>query len=235
MAQQKKSNWLPDDATKNCVSCNKAFTLTRRKHHCRACGRLFCADCSNKKVQLPHMGLKGTQRVCSYCHKIEQKRLYWNQTGVPLLQRGSMMLVHNRFSTDSRFVKLSDDEKTIQMMDDKGKKLKDSCNLASLDRVVSGKTTSNLKKAKTVPSTSCFAIIGSKTFEFEAQDKKAKDVWVKALEAITFVNKQIDPKELAQKAQDEYMNKQYDTQKSKQFEKNQKKRDDIRKKYKIDR
>ena len=48
MAAQK--NWLPDDASKGCVGCNKAFSFSRRKHHCRACGRLFCNDCSNKKI-----------------------------------------------------------------------------------------------------------------------------------------------------------------------------------------
>ena len=60
MAAQR--NWLPDDASKGCVGCSKAFSFSRRKHHCRACGRLFCNGCSDKKVELPHMGLKGPQR-----------------------------------------------------------------------------------------------------------------------------------------------------------------------------
>eukprot|EP01083_Nonionella_stella_P213854 770976_1 len=228
MAQTK--NWLPDDATKNCAGCNKGFTFSRRKHHCRACGRLFCGDCSSDKIELPHMGLKGQQRVCAYCFKIEKKRLYWINNGVPALLSGSVMLVHGRFSSDSRLIKLSDNQQTIEILDSTGKKLKDSFSIQSMDHVVNGKTTPNLKKANKAASSSCFAIVGNKTYEFETQDKKTRDIWKKALEAILFVNSQVDPKEIGKQAQDQYMANQYDKAKTKQFQKNQKKRDDIRKK-----
>eukprot|EP00483_Globobulimina_turgida_P009630 UN09649 len=59
-------------------------------------------------------------------------------------------------------------------------------------------------------------------------------MWKNALEAILFVNKQVDPKEIGQQAQDQYRATQYDKAKTKQFAKNQKKRDDIRKKYTLD-
>eukprot|EP01084_Bolivina_argentea_P161902 281777_1 len=145
MAQK---NWLPDDASKGCVGCSKSFSFSRRKHHCRACGRLFCSDCSTKKVELPHMGLKGPQRACEYCYKIEVKRLYWNTKGVPALQSGSTMLVHNRFSSDTRLVRLSDNQQTIELLDHKNKNLKDSILLKSVTDVPQGKTTNNLKKSK---------------------------------------------------------------------------------------
>ena len=54
--------WLPDESQHTCTSCNSKFDLMNRKHHCRACGRIFCGACSNNKMELPHMGTKGKQR-----------------------------------------------------------------------------------------------------------------------------------------------------------------------------
>ena len=36
-------HWILDDAVNNCMRCNIDFTLTERKHHCRDCGKIFCA------------------------------------------------------------------------------------------------------------------------------------------------------------------------------------------------
>merc|ERR1719203_2575901 len=175
------------------------------------------------------MKLKGAQRVCEHhCFPIEQKRLYWNKKGIATLQKGANMRIHNRFTSDSRFVQLSDDQQVLEILDPKSNKLKDSISLQSLDTVASGKTTLNLAKAKSALATTCFAAIGRKTYEFECGDKKTRDVWLKSLDCITFVNKQIDPKELGKQAKEEYMATQYDKAKTKQFKKNAKKRDDIR-------
>ena len=180
------------------------------------------------------MNLKGEQRVCDYCYNIETKRLYWNTKAVPILKQGAIMSLIGRFSSDSRMIKLSDNQQIIEILDPNNKKLKDSFSLKSIDTIVSGKTTNNLKKSKNALSTQCFAIVGNKTYEFEAGDKKTREQWVKGLNAILFINKQVDPKELGKQAQDQYMANQYDKAKMKQFQKNQKKRDDIRKKYNLD-
>ncbi|CAJ1385743.1 unnamed protein product, partial [Effrenium voratum] len=37
--------WLPDSAASSCMACDATFTLIRRRHHCRSCGRLFCERC----------------------------------------------------------------------------------------------------------------------------------------------------------------------------------------------
>ncbi|KAI8873406.1 Dbl homology domain-containing protein, partial [Ramicandelaber brevisporus] len=38
--------WVPDDQAVRCMICEREFTFFRRKHHCRCCGGIACADCS---------------------------------------------------------------------------------------------------------------------------------------------------------------------------------------------
>ena len=42
----KSKIWVDDDAVKECTRCNKPFSVTTRKHHCRSCFNIFCSDCS---------------------------------------------------------------------------------------------------------------------------------------------------------------------------------------------
>jgi hypothetical protein len=42
-----------DDSIRKCCQCNSAFTTILRKHHCRACGRIFCYKCSSKQIEIP--------------------------------------------------------------------------------------------------------------------------------------------------------------------------------------
>jgi hypothetical protein len=46
-----KSEWEPDESSNSCSRCRKEYTfISRRRHHCRFCGRLFCYD-----PTYPHM------------------------------------------------------------------------------------------------------------------------------------------------------------------------------------
>jgi hypothetical protein len=47
------SSWVQDDAVFACFKCHTPFTLIVRKHHCRACGRIFCNACSNQRLVIP--------------------------------------------------------------------------------------------------------------------------------------------------------------------------------------
>ncbi|DAZ95754.1 TPA: hypothetical protein N0F65_006402 [Lagenidium giganteum] len=47
------SSWVQDDAVNACFKCHTLFTLMVRKHHCRACGRIFCNACSSQRVVIP--------------------------------------------------------------------------------------------------------------------------------------------------------------------------------------
>lgn len=46
--------WAEDDAVKQCAKCAVAFGYFLRKHHCRACGQIFCYRCSNCSFVLDH-------------------------------------------------------------------------------------------------------------------------------------------------------------------------------------
>jgi len=48
--------WQPDSSAKVCTSCKAEFGVMTRKHHCRRCGRIFCDNCTQKKVVLYNPG-----------------------------------------------------------------------------------------------------------------------------------------------------------------------------------
>uniref|UniRef100_A0A183D9W1 FYVE-type domain-containing protein n=1 Tax=Gongylonema pulchrum TaxID=637853 RepID=A0A183D9W1_9BILA len=66
-ARQMSRKWLDDSEVTNCHACNKQFTLTVRKHHCRQCGQIFCATCSSFTAQVASS--KSPVRVCSACNE----------------------------------------------------------------------------------------------------------------------------------------------------------------------
>lgn len=46
--------WIDDAAAAECAACCRRFgLLTRRRHHCRRCGRVFCDACSPARLGLP--------------------------------------------------------------------------------------------------------------------------------------------------------------------------------------
>jgi len=65
LAKQQGRKWADDNEVNSCYACQSAFSITNRKHHCRNCGQIFCADCSNKQATMPNY--KKPQRVCEPC------------------------------------------------------------------------------------------------------------------------------------------------------------------------
>lgn len=64
--------WTPDSMTTKCKGCSREFSMTRRKHHCRHCGEIFCKNCSEQVAPLPNEQGQLTKpvRVCDGCWDI---------------------------------------------------------------------------------------------------------------------------------------------------------------------
>nr|XP_046234377.1 FYVE, RhoGEF and PH domain-containing protein 4-like isoform X2 [Scatophagus argus] len=62
--------WIRDNEVTVCMKCQEPFNaLTRRRHHCRACGCVVCWKCSDNKVALEYDGNK-LNKVCKDCYSI---------------------------------------------------------------------------------------------------------------------------------------------------------------------
>ncbi|XP_070785484.1 FYVE, RhoGEF and PH domain-containing protein 4-like [Enoplosus armatus] len=62
--------WIRDNEVTVCMKCQEPFNaLTRRRHHCRACGCVVCWKCSDNKVALEYDGNK-LNKVCKACYSI---------------------------------------------------------------------------------------------------------------------------------------------------------------------
>ncbi|KJE88465.1 Mtmr2 protein [Capsaspora owczarzaki ATCC 30864] len=62
--------WVPDEMVTSCRHCHCAFTLTKRRHHCRECGQIFCGLCSDFELVVPRIGKNTPSRVCLNCHAL---------------------------------------------------------------------------------------------------------------------------------------------------------------------
>ncbi len=62
-------------------SCQLAFSLTVRKHHCPNCSSIFCNECSSKQVRIIH-SRQLSAGLLSYCEKASLPQLWQH-----LLQR----------------------------------------------------------------------------------------------------------------------------------------------------
>lgn len=60
--------WLKDEDATHCKLCEKEFSLSKRKHHCRNCGEIFCNACSDNELPLPSS--PKPVRVCDSCHAL---------------------------------------------------------------------------------------------------------------------------------------------------------------------
>ncbi|XP_078267620.1 RUN and FYVE domain-containing protein 1 isoform X2 [Rhinoraja longicauda] len=68
----KGNAWLKDDEATSCKQCEKEFSISRRKHHCRNCGDIFCNNCSSNELALP--SYPKPVRVCDSCHTLLLQR-----------------------------------------------------------------------------------------------------------------------------------------------------------------
>ena len=61
-------HWTKDEGAESCLGCGVKFTIYERRHHCRACGKLFCSSCSQYQANIPKLKIHHNVRVCKPCH-----------------------------------------------------------------------------------------------------------------------------------------------------------------------
>ncbi|XP_048464899.1 RUN and FYVE domain-containing protein 2 isoform X4 [Rhincodon typus] len=64
--------WLKDRDATSCKLCEREFSISTRKHHCRNCGEIFCNACSDNELPLPSS--PKPVRVCDTCHALLLQR-----------------------------------------------------------------------------------------------------------------------------------------------------------------
>ncbi|XP_061698543.1 FYVE, RhoGEF and PH domain-containing protein 6-like isoform X2 [Syngnathoides biaculeatus] len=65
--------WIPDPRATMCMICTCEFTLTWRRHHCRACGKVVCQSCSSNKQSLEYLKNQFA-RVCDQCDAVLREK-----------------------------------------------------------------------------------------------------------------------------------------------------------------
>jgi len=69
-----KSQWEPDGP--QCSQCGAGFSLITRRHHCRFCGALCCADCTRFRLSYKQ------KRACMLCHlAVQRARREYEENG----------------------------------------------------------------------------------------------------------------------------------------------------------
>lgn len=59
--------WAADSSSDSCTRCHTVFSLFWRRHHCRACGGLFCYACCDFWASIPRLAYKDVEPMCFVC------------------------------------------------------------------------------------------------------------------------------------------------------------------------
>ncbi|XP_017280929.1 hepatocyte growth factor-regulated tyrosine kinase substrate isoform X5 [Kryptolebias marmoratus] len=70
-AAERAPDWVDAE---DCHRCRVQFGVMTRKHHCRACGQIFCGKCSSKYSTIPKFGIEKEVRVCEPCFEQLNKK-----------------------------------------------------------------------------------------------------------------------------------------------------------------
>ncbi|XP_076659551.1 zinc finger FYVE-type containing 26 spastizin [Halictus rubicundus] len=66
-----KEEWVPNDKARKCSCCKTViFSMFNRRHHCRRCGRVICAQCSQHRMQVSGYPPSVLVRVCDDCKRL---------------------------------------------------------------------------------------------------------------------------------------------------------------------
>lgn len=100
---RKLKKWINDSDVKKCYYCNIKFSMLRRKHHCRACGRIFCYQCCNEWINLDKDKKVIDKKLESKSKKYIEKWLYGNGDRICILCKDKMNCLQKKQHLDIIF------------------------------------------------------------------------------------------------------------------------------------
>ena len=147
--------WIPDSKTKFCMLCGLYFTVVRRRHHCRNCGKVICGACSDYKRKLSYSEGKEL-RVCRICYNFLQLKddPKDNTTTTPVSPTPSSPSSRNHASISKKTVNRSllegsGSDSIIQMAPIEQKELKDTLSKLQLKKQMSSTSISTATSTST--------------------------------------------------------------------------------------
>lgn len=93
-----RPKWEDDTSVVNCNACTAGFTITRRKHHCRACGKIFCNECTPFRAPLPKLQYFNPERVCRQCKEKLDKESVEDEQSSKFYRRVMQIELQNTFA-----------------------------------------------------------------------------------------------------------------------------------------
>jgi len=87
-----KQFWMPDRYCKVCYACEEAFTMYRRRHHCRMCGQIFCNSCSSHYIDGKLFNAVGLVRSCKLCYDQQNEQSAHDNDGRQHRSRGTAVI-----------------------------------------------------------------------------------------------------------------------------------------------
>lgn len=109
------ASWQPDEDMQSCLNCHVPFSFLMRKHHCRCCGGIFCAGCSERLARYDTKRVKVVKRhpsddseyppfrTCDSCYdNLLHLKLLLSPWGKPLELSDRSAVFHNERTAANR-------------------------------------------------------------------------------------------------------------------------------------
>lgn len=105
--------WVLDKNLTMCMQCCRSFSMSKGKHHCRACGDLLCSHCCFRKTFINGAELLGRFLVCTKCFSCATgkanitgsldwgSKVYEATVGMPKLNKFKSTEINDQDPTDS--------------------------------------------------------------------------------------------------------------------------------------
>jgi len=173
-------DWIEDDDVCNCMGCDVIFTGITRKHHCRACGRVFCAKCTRWKAAV---SCAREDRVCKYCKNYLDKRTEWEDRASSTKESNNsnfILFKGGMFGGVTIHLMISN-KRLILMKDPHSLEPLESIELEEVTGVTEGSTTSVLRKSKASAMITFTITLRNRSINLAAPGVKIRGKWIRAI------------------------------------------------------